>query len=576
VFAFKPRSLFQKYFLILFVAAGVPLLLSGLSDAWFSYRDQRTLLNSLLGNEAKTGASRIEGFLTGVKGELEWAVQQPWIGGSDEQHRLDALRVLRQSPAIVAITLVDGEGAERLYVSRLDLNRAEAKLDRSSDPAVIGALSRGNWFGPVTFSHDSEPFMIVSVAGNRRVTGAALADVNLKFIREVVSRIHIGSSGHAFVADASGRLIAHPDISKVLRGADEETARGLRQLRDAIAAAGGEAIAIRNAESESVVATMASIPIVDWTLFLEQPAAEVFAPIYVAAWRTAGLLLIATAFSVSLAYWFASRMTKPIRLIKEGAERIGSGQFDHRIDIATDDELESLGSQFNKMALDLSASLERSERIARLKRFLAPQVAELLEKGGDESVLAGQRAEVVVVFCDLRGFTAFSAHAEPETIMFVLRNYYERLGSIITRFEATLTNFSADGLMVLINAPVPCPEPAIRAVEMAIEMERAIQELVTDWRKRGYEIGFGMGLAMGWATVGRIGYEGRIDYTAIGNVVNLAARLCSAAEDRQILVDQAMTHAIRDKFLVTSLGNRWLKGFDNEVPVHAVGSDACS
>ena len=134
------------------------------------------------------------------------------------------------------------------------------------------------------------------------------------------------------------------------------------------------------------------------------------------------------------------------------------------------------------MAQELAISQDRSERIARLKRFLAPQVAELVEKAGDESVLAGQRAEVVAVFCDLRGFTAFSAHAEPDDIMQVLREYYEALGAIITRYEATLTNFSADGLMVLVNAPVPCAEPPLRAVEMAIDMQEAIQRLIPEWR----------------------------------------------------------------------------------------------
>lgn len=265
--ALRPRSLFQKYFLILFVAASIPLLVNGLSDAWFGYRDQRSLLNFLLSNEAKAGAARIEAFLNGIRSELGWAVQQPWISNNDEQHRLDALRVLHQSPEIVGIMLVDGDGFERLYVSRTELNRGASKLDRSNDPAVTGAWSQGVWFGPVTFLHDSEPFIIVSVAGNRRATGAALANVNLKFIWDVVSRIRIGRSGQAFIADTSGRLIAHPDISRVLRGTNEEAAIGLRQLRDAITTAGGEAITNWNAEGENVFAAMASIPIVGWTLF---------------------------------------------------------------------------------------------------------------------------------------------------------------------------------------------------------------------------------------------------------------------------------------------------------------------
>jgi class 3 adenylate cyclase len=258
--------------------------------------------------------------------------------------------------------------------------------------------------------------------------------------------------------------------------------------------------------------------------------------------------------------------------LEEGTELIGAGQFDHRINIATGDEFERLATRFNRMAGELAVSQERSERIARLKRFLAPQVAELVEKAGDENILAGQRAEVVVVFCDLRDFTAFSARSEPEEIMQVLGDYYEALGSVITRYEATLTSFSGDGLMVLVNAPVPCADPALHAVEMAIDMQKVVQNLITVWRSRGYTIGFGVGLAMGLATVGRIGYESRVEYTAIGNVVNLASRLCSSAEDEQILIDSALAEAVRDKLSLVALGTRRFKGFDKELAVYSAGT----
>jgi class 3 adenylate cyclase len=154
--------------------------------------------------------------------------------------------------------------------------------------------------------------------------------------------------------------------------------------------------------------------------------------------------------------------------------------------------------------------------------------------------------------------------------MQVLGDYYRVLGSIVTRFEATVTNFSADGLMVLVNAPLPCAEPALRAVEMAIRMQEDIQSLICTWRARGYAIGFGVGIAMGWATVGRVGYEGRHDYTAIGNVVNLAFRLCSIADDRQILVDFAIVQAAGGRLPLVALGPRHLKGYDKETSVYNV------
>jgi adenylate cyclase len=185
-------------------------------------------------------------------------------------------------------------------------------------------------------------------------------------------------------------------------------------------------------------------------------------------------------------------------------------------------------------------------------------------------MLDGQRIDVVVVFGDLRGFTAFSAHAEPDTIMGVLGEYYEALGAIVARHGATLTNFSGDGIMVLVNAPLPCPDPALRAVAMAVEMQTVAQALIAGWHARGHRLGFGVGLAMGPATVGRIGSESRLDYTAIGNVVNLASRLCSSAEDGQILVDPTAAEAVCNRIRLTLLGTRPLKGYDQQVAVFAV------
>ena len=192
--------------------------------------------------------------------------------------------------------------------------------------------------------------------------------------------------------------------------------------------------------------------------------------------------------------------------------------------------------------------------LRRLKRFLAPQVADLVDRTGDDSVLEGRRTEVVVVFCDLRGFTSFSAEVAPEQVMSVLSEYYEALGRAITKFAATLISFSGDGLMVLVNAPVPVEEPALRAVDLAVEMQRSVQGLIAGWRAQGYQIGFGVGLASGSATVGRIGYESRFDYTAIGSVVNLAARLCASAADQEILMDAEVAEAVKDRRPLKRLG----------------------
>ena len=158
--------------------------------------------------------------------------------------------------------------------------------------------------------------------------------------------------------------------------------------------------------------------------------------------------------------------------------------------------------------------------------------------------------------------------------MNVLSEYYEALGRTTTAFAATVTSFSGDGLMVLVNAPVPVEEPALTAIDLAVEMQRSVQKLIVGWRKRGYQIGFGVGLASGPATVGRIGYESRFDYTAIGSVVNLAARLCASAADREILMDSEVAEAVKDRRSVKGLGNRPIRGYDEAMPVFAIAFDA--
>ncbi|MGL4968472.1 MAG: cache domain-containing protein [Inquilinus sp.] len=555
-----------------FIAVVVPMVANGFGDAWFGYRDQRVMLDLLLRTQAASAATTIEGFFDRIEDQLASTVQQDWSASTGEQHRLDALGVLRRVPAVVSITLVDGDGIERLFVSRIDLNRTASGVDRSRDLAVSEAWLTGASYGPVTYYRGSEPFMTIGLAGNRKGAGVVVAEINLKLIWDVISAIQVGETGHAFALDQLGRIIAHPDISRVLRGIDHETSSAMSRLRKIMDTAAGSAVATRNLEGEAVIVAMAPVPGVDWTVFVEQPLSEAFASIRFALWRTGALLLAGAMFAAALAYWLAQRMTGPIRRLEEGTERIGDGELDHRIKIATGDELERLAEQFNQMAEGLQVSQERSERIARLKQFLAPQVAELVDKTGDRSVLAGQRAEVVVVFCDLRGFTAFSAQTEPQVIMRVLGEYYEALGSVITRFEATLTTFAGDGLMLLINAPVPCSDPALRAVDMAVEMQNAVQQLVGDWRSRGHALGFGVGLAMGPATVGGIGYEGRVEYTAIGNVVNLASRLCALAEDQQILADAVVAEAVRGRVSLVALGARPIKGLDESVLVYGVES----
>jgi class 3 adenylate cyclase len=207
------------------------------------------------------------------------------------------------------------------------------------------------------------------------------------------------------------------------------------------------------------------------------------------------------------------------------------------------------------------------ERIERLKRFLAPQIAEAIVSSGGEAILESHRRDIVVLFCDMRGFTAFSETAEPEDVMAVLREYHSALGPLIHRYEGTLDRFTGDGMLVVFNDPVPCPDPALRAVRLAVDRREATASLARSWTARGHEIGFGVGIAQGYATLGRIGFEGRFDYTAIGTVTNVAARLCAEAKDGQILVTQRVAAAGDGLAEFERLGDLVLKGLSRPLAV---------
>ena len=209
------------------------------------------------------------------------------------------------------------------------------------------------------------------------------------------------------------------------------------------------------------------------------------------------------------------------------------------------------------------------ERIGRLKRFLAPQVAQLVSSG-DERVLESHRREVTIVFCDLRDFTPFSETAEPEEVITVLREYHETLGALIDKFEGTIERFAGDGLLVLFNDPLPCADPSARAVRMAVEMCEQVAKLAARWRSQGHELGFGIGIAHGYATLGCVGFEGRFQYSATGTVPNLASRLCDEARNGQILVDAKVHAQVKGLAEVESVGELRLKGFHRPVKVFNV------
>jgi len=218
----------------------------------------------------------------------------------------------------------------------------------------------------------------------------------------------------------------------------------------------------------------------------------------------------------------------------------------------------------------VAAQLGEIERISRLKRFLAPSLAELIVSSGDERILQSHRRDIAVLFCDMRGFTAFAETAEPEEVLELLHDYHATLVPLVQSFEGTLDRFAGDGLMVFFNDPLPCPDPAERAVRLAVGMREAMARLAGEWQRRGHAIGFGVGIAQGFATLGQIGFEDRFDYSAIGTVVNTASRLGDAAADGQILVTSRVAGAVRALTELADVGPLKVKGLSRPIAVSNV------
>ena len=377
-------SLFLKYALPLVVLVSGALVVSGLVQIYFSYQENKLALSRVQQEKAAAASIRIERFVRELEHDLSWIAQTPWgaRGVPLDQRRLDSLRLLRQVPAITEVSHIDPGGHEQLRVSRLAMDVIGSNADLSHDPKFVEAAAHKTYFSPVYFRKESEPYMTIAMAGAGEDAGVVAAEANLKFIWDVVSNLKVGKGGNAYVVDERGRLIAHPDISLVLQKTDLSA---LPQVRAAIASSRKDdtpvgAMIGRDVRGKEVLAAQASITPLNWSVFVELPVAEAFAPLYASIWRTVLLVLIGVAISIVASLFLVRRMVLPIQALRSGAARIGAGALDHRIDVKSGDELQALADEFNRMTERLQESytgLERKvdERTRDLTEALEQQTA---------------------------------------------------------------------------------------------------------------------------------------------------------------------------------------------------------
>jgi signal transduction histidine kinase len=404
--------LFTKYVVLFVAVVAVALLANGLFEVLFYYREHKAALVRVQHEQAEAAAAKIGQFVKEIESQLGWTTQLPWSAGSIEQRRFDALRLLRQVPAITELAQVDSTGKERLRVSRLAMDSIDSGVDLSKDPKFTEAVARKVYYGPVYFRRESEPYMTLALAGGRKDAGVSIAEVNLKLIWDVVSQIKVGEHGHAYVVGPQGRLIAHPDISLVLRNTDMSD---LAQVRAAQASGGVMPDALQeavNIQGHQVLTASAPIEPLHWTMFVELPVEEAYAALYASLQRLALVLLGASIFAVLAGIFLARRMVGPIQALRSGAERIGGGDFSQRISIKTGDELEGLADQFN----DMGARLQES--YADLEHKVERRTAEL-RQSLDDLRAAQDRLVQTEKLASLGQLTAGIAHEIKNPLNFV-------------------------------------------------------------------------------------------------------------------------------------------------------------
>ncbi|MHC2330937.1 adenylate/guanylate cyclase domain-containing protein [Bradyrhizobium sp. USDA 4454] len=605
---FLRGGLFAKYVLALVGLVVFVLAVNGALETWISYRGIKSALTDAMSEKADAAAKRIEQAISDLERQISWVTRAS--SNTIELRRADYAQLLGQVPAVSQLTLISSQGRELLRLSRQTVT-VNSNTDLSRDLRFIETVSRGTAYAPAYF-RDGRPFMSIGEQHSGFNAGVTVAEIDLRFLNDYFGDSQVGRLAYAYVVDAKGRVLASsskgPEVGKDLAA--------LPQVAAVLSRNGRPIASGKDVDGNAVLTTATAAPDLGWHVFYEQPTAQALSPIRDQLVRIALLIALGLVVAIIAGTILARRMLVPITALRTGARRLGAGDFGHRIEVNTADELEELAGQFNSMASQLAEtysnlegkvkertrdleeanatvreqadklreqteqlkdwnkSLEQRvetqlgelERVRRLERFLAPQVAQLIASSDNpEGLLDSHRREVTVVFCDLRGFTAFTEATEPEEAMNVLREYHAALGQLIFKYEGTLDKYAGDGVMILFNAPIQLADHTARAVKMAVEMRDTVGPLTEKWRNRGHSLGFGIGIALGYATLGQVGFEQRLEYAAIGSVTNLASRLCGEAKAGQIVVSRRVYGMVEPYVEGRAIDDLVLKGFNHPI-----------
>jgi signal transduction histidine kinase/CheY-like chemotaxis protein len=466
-------KLFRKYAVAFAGLVGAILIMGGLFQILLSYRDNRAAAEALEQEKAAGAAQRIERYVRQIADQIAWAMLPSLevSGGFVLSQRFEFRKLLRQVPAVSAIAQVDSLGKERLRVSRIELDAIESGRDRSREASYREARSGRTYYGPVYFRQGTEPYMIIATSAPYKAAGIAIAEVDLRAIWDAVSQIRLGRTGYAYVVDARGRLIAHPDASRVLQETDFSL---LPQVAAALASNSdirqGSASTALDAKDRRVLTAWTKIPALGWSVIVEQPLAEAFEPVYASAQGTVLLLVLGLGLALLASLLLATRMVKPIHALQIGAARIGMGILDQDIRIATGDELEALGNQFNLMSARLR------EHNSTLEQKVKDRTRQL------ENVNLARSRLIAAASHDLRQplhalglFVAqWRAENEPSEQQRILVRVESAIGALRGLFDALLDISKLDaGALVPELAPFPL-DPLLKRVEATfLESARA-------------------------------------------------------------------------------------------------------